>query len=125
LFGLANSSSPLDISFENKKHTPTTQRGDHSNNTQHNSEGRPVKAIRCARERTGAGRLVFGEDVKWTRFWIYQKEQWWVGSEGKNWAWIISKVGYITNGYQRSPRCPISDYLPEGGSLLFYLPRLM
>jgi hypothetical protein len=61
--GLSNSSTPLDISFENKKHTPTTKRGDHSNNTQHSSEGQSSKAIRCARERTGAGRLVFGEDV--------------------------------------------------------------
>jgi hypothetical protein len=65
--GLANSSTPLDISIENKKSTPTTQTGDHSNNTQHNSEGRPSKAIRCARERTGVGRLVFGEDVAMDR----------------------------------------------------------
>jgi hypothetical protein len=41
---------------------------DHSNNTQHSSEGRSVKAIRCARERNGVGRLVFGEDIAMDKF---------------------------------------------------------
>jgi hypothetical protein len=95
-----------------------------NHNTHHSSEGRPTKAFRCTKERPGAGRLTFGEDVAMDRVLDFSEHAVVGRSEGKNWAWRTSKVGFTLTGSQSSPRCPISGYSPGGGLHLSFLLQL-